>query len=128
MYLKPIRWSASKSMYSSDVVDIGLTSTNNFSSTDYEDSDNLYEFEYDITKNGVTIDSYSLPNGKYSIKYYVKDLLGNVNESPPTGAATEHVIYIPTSDIPAPVFTGSMTSSTIKTEMVDFKWTVTSSK
>ena len=42
MILKPIRWAASTSMYSTEVREIGLTTTDNFSSSEYEDSDITY--------------------------------------------------------------------------------------
>lgn len=114
MILKPIRWAASKSMYSNDVVDIGLETEV------YEDSDVSYSFEYIITNNGVTIDPYSLPNGNYSVSYYIKDLLGNVNQSVPLNGVTEHKISI--DDIPSPDFDDFSTTD----EMIDIKWHVES--
>lgn len=116
MILKPIRWAASKSMYSNDVVDIGLETEV------YEDSDVSYSFEYIITNNGVTIDPYSLPNGNYSVSYYIKDLLGNVNQSVPLNGVTEHKISI--DDIPSPDFDDFSTTD----EMIDIKWHVESEK
>lgn len=65
MILKPIRWAASNSMFSTEVEKIGLNTTDNFSSSEYEDSDITYSFEYNITSDGIIIDPYSLPNGRY---------------------------------------------------------------
>lgn len=126
MILKPIRWAASKSLYSIDVKNIGLTD-DDFNSSDYEDSDYSYSFEYDITKNGVTIDPYSLPNGKYSISYYVKDLLGNEKKEV-TNGISEHDIFVSEGDIPAPVFDNLNQRDIIDTEIIDIKWHVTSNK
>lgn len=123
MILTPIRWAASSSIYSSDVIDIGLTTTDNFSSSEYEDSDVSYSFEYNITNDGIIIDPYSLPNGKYQISYYIKDLLGNVKREV-DGGATEHVVYINSDSIPAPVFSDFSTTN----ELIDIKWQVTSNK
>lgn len=121
MILKPIRWAASKSMYSTEVEQIGLTTTDNFSSSEYEDSDITYSFEYNITKDGITIDPYSLPNGNYQISYYIKDLLGNEKKEVADGA-TEHKVYIDSDSIPAPVISDFSSSN----ELIEIKWTVTS--
>ena len=126
MILKPVRWAASKSLYSTEIKDTGITNED-FNSSDYEESDITYSFDYDITQDGVIIDSFSLPNGKYSISYYIKDLLGNEKEEI-DGNTKEHRIYVPEGEISNPIFDGLNLVDDINSEIINVKWFVTSDK
>lgn len=126
MILKPVRWAASKSLYSTEIKDTGITNED-FNSSDYEESDITYSFDYDITQDGVIIDPFSLPNGKYSISYYIKDLLGNEKEEI-DGNTIEHRIYVSEYEISNPSFDGLNLVDDINSEIINIKWFVTSDK
>ena len=126
MFLKPISWAANDSVYSSEIKELGLSTSN------YQDGDSSYLFEYPITNNGVTIDPYSLPNGEYEISYKIEDLLNNVTDTVGDGTddgidntPKKHTIKVENFPTPSKP---SVTQSEQSEFIIPISWNVTSSK
>ena len=115
MFLKPISWAANDSVYSSEIKNLGLSTSN------YQVGDSSYLFEYPLTNKGITIDPYSLPNGEYEISYKIEDLLNNETGTV-TNTPKKHTIKVTNFSTPSDL---SVTKSGFT---IPISWNVTSSK